>query len=187
MYTGHVGPQKGTDALVALAAALPDAMFVIVGVDEGTGERRRIEARAAAAGAGNLLLVPRVAVADVAPYLYAADCLVIPPTDEPLTRYGRTVLPMKVFSYLAAGRPILAPRLPDLEEVLTDAVTAVLVPPGDVRAAAAALAGVLADRARAARLGEAAAAASTQFTWAARAGKIVTFLERRLSRRGTLG
>jgi glycosyltransferase involved in cell wall biosynthesis len=181
VYTGHVGPQKGTDALISLAAALPHVTFVIVGVDEGRGERRWIEGRAIEAGAVNLRLVPRVAVAEVAPYLYAADCLVIPPTDEPLARYGRTVLPMKVFAYLAAGRPILAPRLPDLEEVLTDGITAVLVPPGDVRAAAAALSEVLADRARAARLGEAAKAASVQFTWAARAEKIAAFLARRLA------
>ena len=120
-------------------------------------------------------------VAEVAPYLYAADCLVVPPTDEPLARYGRTVLPMKVFAYLAAGRPILAPRLPDLEEVLTDGITAMLVPPGDVRAAAAALEALLADRTRAARLGEAAKAASVQFTWAARAEKIAAFLTRRLA------
>jgi alpha-maltose-1-phosphate synthase len=158
VYAGHIGPQKGTAALIALAAALPQATFVVVGADDGSDERRWTETRAAEAGARNLRLVRRVALADVAPYLYAADCLVIPPTDEPLRRYGRTVLPMKVFSYLAAGRAILAPRLPDLEEVLHDGETAVLVPPDDVRAAATALAALLADRARATQLGDAARA-----------------------------
>lgn len=172
MYTGHVGPQKGTEALVALAAAVPDAQFVLVGVDERSDERRWVEQSAARAGARNLILVPRVALRDVARYLYAADCLVIPPTDEPLTRYRHTVLPMKVFSYLAAGRPILAPALPDIEEVLTDGVNAVLVPPGDVAAQAAALRALLSHATRAGGLAEAARESSRAFTWRARAEKI---------------
>lgn len=181
VYAGHVGPQKGTEALIAMAAALPYVKLAIVGVDEASDQRRWLEACAARAGAGNLLLVPRVDVADVAPYLYAADCLLIPPTGDPLTRYGRTVLPMKLFPYLAAGRPILAPRLPDIEELLTDEVNAVLVQPGDIAAAASALGELLRDGARAARLAAAAAGAARDLTWAARARTIVDFLSARLA------
>ncbi len=172
VYTGHVGAQKGTDALVALAAAVPEVRLVIVGVDVDSPERRWVEQCAASAGASNLILVPRVGLRDVARYLYAADCLVIPPSDAPLTRYRRTVLPMKVFSYLAAGRPILAPALPDIEEVLTDDVNAVLVSPGSVSAQASALRALLADPARAARLSASALESSRAFTWGARAERI---------------
>ncbi len=172
IYTGHVGPEKGTDALIALAAAVPEAQLVIVGVDDDSQERRWVEQCAQQAGANNLILVPRVGLREVARYLYAADCLVIPPTDAPLTRYRHTVLPMKVFSYLAAGRPILAPALPDIEEVLTDNVNAVLVPPGGVAAQASALRALLAEPARATRLAEAALVSSRGFTWSARAAAI---------------
>jgi len=172
MYTGHVGPQKGTDALIALAAAVPEVRLVLVGVDDESPERRWVEQCAARAGVRNLILVPRVGLRDVARYLYAADCLVIPPTDAPLTQYRHTVLPMKVFSYLAAGRPILAPALPDIEEVLTDDANAVLVPPGNVPAQAAALRALLAEPARAARLAASALESSRQFTWSARAERI---------------
>jgi glycosyltransferase involved in cell wall biosynthesis len=173
--TGHDGPQKGSEALIALAAALPDVQLAIVGV--GTeAERRWIESCSERAGARNVLIVPRVSVRDVSRYLYAADCLVIPPTSEPLTRYRRTVLPMKVFSYLAAGRPILAPDLPDIREVLTHNETAVLVPPGDIAAAASALRSLLVDGVHAERLASAARAASRQFTWEARARRITDAL-----------
>ncbi|HUR33220.1 MAG TPA: glycosyltransferase family 4 protein [Vicinamibacterales bacterium] len=178
VYAGHVGQQKGTDALMALAAALPEMRLLIVGVDHDSAARRWVEDRAARAGARNIVLVPRVGLRDVARYLYAADCLIIPPTGEPLRRYRRTVLPMKVFSYLAAGRPILAPALPDLEEVLTNDGTAVLVPPDDTAAAVAALRSLLPDEARAARLSAAALAHSRQFTWEARARTIVEAFER---------
>lgn len=172
MYTGHVGPEKGTDALIALAAAVPEVRVVIVGVDDGSPERRWVEQCAARCGATNLILVPRVGLSEVARYLYAADGLVIPPTDAPLTRYRHTVLPMKVFAYLAAGRPILAPALPDIEEVLTDDLNAVLVPPGSVAAQATALRALLADPARGARLADAALESSRGFTWSARAAAI---------------
>ncbi len=172
IYTGHVGPQKGTDALIALAAAVPEVRLVIVGVDHDSRERQWVEQCAATAGTSNLILVPRVGLRDVARYLYAADCLVIPPTDAPLTRYRRTVLPMKVFSYIAAGRPILAPALPDIEEVLTDNVNAVLVPPGRVAEQASALRALLTDRSRANRLAASARESSRDFTWRARAAAI---------------
>jgi len=176
VYTGHVGPHKGTATLVALAAALPDIHLIIVGAAD-EAERRWIAEIAGQAGARNVTAVPRVHLADVARYLYAADCLLIPPTGEPLTRYRRTVLPMKVFSYLAAGRPILAPALPDLQDVLTHDETACLVPPDDTAVAAAALRDLLLDSQRAGRLAAAALAASREFTWETRARTISSALQ----------
>ena len=182
VYTGHVGPAKGTDALVALAAALPEVTVVIVGVESDSAEGAWVRAQAAAAGALNLLLLPRVELAAVARYLYAADCLVVPPTDEPLERYGRTVLPMKLFSYMAAGRPILAPDLPDVREVLTDGHDARLVRPGDSAAAAAAVRALIAEPAEAERLACQAQRAAQQYTWAARAERVTSWMQERLGR-----
>lgn len=182
VYTGHVGPTKGTDALVALAASLPEVTVVIVGVESDSSEGTWVRAQAAAAGALNLLLLPRVELAAVAVYLYAADCLVVPPTDEPLQRYGRTVLPMKLFSYMAAARPILAPDLPDVREVLTDGKDARLVRPGDPAAAAAAVRALLAEPAEAERLAQQAQRAAQQYTWAARAERVTTWMQERLGR-----
>lgn len=45
-----------------------------------------------------------------------ADVLVIPPSADPLQQFGRTVLPLKVFQYLAAGRPIVTGEVPDTAE-----------------------------------------------------------------------
>ena len=39
--------------------------------------------------------------------------------------------PLKLFEYLAAGRPIVASRLPALAEVLEDGINALLVAPED--------------------------------------------------------
>jgi glycosyltransferase involved in cell wall biosynthesis len=177
VYAGHAGRAKGIEALIGLAAAVPGATFLLVGIDVSSPEAPWIEGLARRAGARNVRLVPRVRVADVAAYLYAADVLVIPPTDEPLLRYRRTVTPMKLFTYLAAGRPILAPRLPDIEEVLTDGQTARLVPPRSVNDAAAALVALLSDAALQDHLSRSARAAAADYTWAERARRLVGFFE----------
>jgi glycosyltransferase involved in cell wall biosynthesis len=175
LYAGHVGRDKGIETLVETAARLPDATFLLLGASPDRGGTEWIEGLARRAEASNIVLRPRVPAVDVAPYLYAADCLVVPPYDDPARRYRWRMLPIKVYSYLAAGRPIVAPKLPDIEEVLNDRV-ARLVPSLDATAWASAIADVLNDRALQEELGASARAASMNFTWAGRARLIVDFL-----------
>lgn len=174
-YTGGVGRHKGIEALAVLAAEVPEADFLVVGA---THER---DVEPAWRAVGNLRIVPRVPPASVATYLAAADVLVIPPTAGPLRRSGRTVLPIKTFSYLAAARPILAPSLPDITEVLSPDI-ALLVAPDDLPAAAAALRRLFGDAALRQRLAVAAGAAAGQYTWSARAARVAAFLRLCLTR-----
>jgi glycosyltransferase involved in cell wall biosynthesis len=175
VYAGRVHRRKGMEALRRLASAVPEAQLLIVGTEADT-ETHRFEREVEASGIRNILLRPRVRPVDVAPYLYAADCLVIPPPLEP--RFGwRTVLPLKVFTYLAAGRAILAPRLPEFEEVLNDGETARLVPPDDTDAAARGVRELLTDAVLRERLARNALEAAASYTWETRARRIVDFLE----------
>jgi len=93
------------------------------------------------------------------------------------------VLPMKLFGYLAAGRALLAPATPDVLELLVDGDNAVLVPPGDMEAAAHALRALLHDDVGRARLAAHARATGAELTWDARAAKIERFLYERLAAR----
>src|SRR5690606_7030130 len=105
-------------------------------------------------------------------YLYAADVLITPPSLEPLQSYGNTVLPMKLFSYLASGRPIYAPEAPDTSDVLIHDQTAVLVPVGDLARQIHELRALLEDAPRRERLARGAQALAASLTWDARAEKI---------------
>lgn len=174
VYAGRVNAQKGLDQLLALADLWPESLFLLVG-SEGEGP---IEAEARQRA--NVRVVPWQAPDALPAWLHAADVLLVPPSRAPLEQFRNCVLPLKLFAYLAAGRPILAPDAPDTTEVLTDGETALLVPPGDPEAAAAAL-DRLRDPALAARLGAAAYARSGELTWDRRAEKIETFLKARLS------
>lgn len=174
LYAGRINAEKGLDQIIALADLRPETLFLLVG-SEGEG---RIEKEAAARA--NVRVVPWQAPAALPAWLHAADVLLIPASRAPLERFRNCVLPLKLFSYLAAGRPILAPAAPDTAELLIDGDNALLVPPSDPEAAAAAL-DRLRDPALAARLGASAYARSAELTWDRRAEKIQLFLERRLS------
>jgi glycosyltransferase involved in cell wall biosynthesis len=71
------------------------------------------------------------------------------------------VVPNKVWQAMAVGRPIVTADTPAVREVLEDGRTALLVPPGDPDALAAALVRLAGDRALRQRLGGAARAAYT--------------------------
>ena len=153
-------------------------LFLLVG-SEGEGP---IEA--AAAQRANVRIVPWQTPATLPAWLRRADVLLIPPSRAPLEQFRNCVLPLKLFAYLAAGRPILAPVAPDTAELLRDGDNALLVPPGDPAAAAAAL-DRHPERARPCR----AAGRGRRWqprgelTWDRRAEKIETFLEARLRAR----
>ena len=117
-----------------------------------------------------LVLLPgQVDQPAVAQWLAAADVLVIPDTVTTLT-----ASPLKLFEYMAAGRPIVLRELPALREILGD--DGVYFPAGDAAALTAALADLATDPARAARLGHAAAARAGAYTYRARAARVLAVL-----------
>jgi len=180
VYTGHLNPTKGVDALAAMAAGTPDVQHVWVG-GETTEAIEFAEQCMAEAGAENVLLPGWMSPPEVAAYLYAADVLLIPPTSAPMNKFGNTVLPMKTFAYLSAGRAILAGDQPDIREVLEHERNGFLVPPGDMTAAVDGMRRLADDAAFRKRLGDAAAQDSEGYSWYARAIKVQNFFEERLA------
>jgi glycosyltransferase involved in cell wall biosynthesis len=176
-YAGRMNERKGLDSILAMAEACPDVTFLLVG-SEGDGT-----VEAAARSLANVKVHPWQPFDKTVVYLYAADVLIIPPSSAPLHGFGTTVLPMKLFLYLAAGRPVLAPRAPDTRELLRPGHNALLVEPGNTGSAVSALRSLLADPALARRLGDAGAASVATLTWDARAARIERFLLDRLAAR----
>ena len=86
---------------------------------------------------------------------------------------------MKLFLYMASGRPILAGATPDVSEVLRHRHNAFLCRPDDPQALADGLAELLGDPSLASRLAAAALAESADLTWDARARRIVDAIEAR--------
>lgn len=175
VYAGRINEKKGLDQVLAMAKLRSEVMFALVG-SEGEGPVER-----AARSHSNVRIFPWQGPRMLAPFLFAADVLVVPPSSAPLEQFGNCVLPIKLFAYFAAGRPILAPEARDTEGFLRQRENALLVPPDDPEAAAAALDELLGDQALAARLGDAAQAEAQGLSWDARAGKIEAFIAERLA------
>jgi glycosyltransferase involved in cell wall biosynthesis len=82
--------------------------------------------------------------------------------------------PLKVYEYMAAGLPVVASRIGQIEEAIRDGVDGVLCPPGDPEAFAAALLRLADDPLLRARLGRAAReSVVAERTWSAVAGLII--------------
>lgn len=170
VYSGRMNLRKGLDVVLEAARRAPEISFILIG-SEGEGA---VEQQARALP--NVRVVGWLKSRELPAWLYAADVLIIPPSLAPLQQHGNTVLPIKLFLYLAAGRAILAPRAPDTAELLRHSENSVLVEPGDTDATVSALRALSADPARSIAIGAAALATAANLTWDARASRISTFL-----------
>jgi glycosyltransferase involved in cell wall biosynthesis len=147
VYTGNFDRRQGVEALVdampLLAARFPDAALLLAG-----GEPAQIEslrARAARAGVGDAVrLIGKRPVQEM-PELMAMASVLVSPRLEPY------VTPLKIYAYMASGRPIVATDLPTHTDVL-DLNSAILAPPG-AAGLAEGIARALNEPARSARLG----------------------------------
>ena len=176
VYAGHLYAWKGVDVLLDALGQLGGVRGVIVGGYEKEPDLARLRERAARFGISDRVtftgLVPPSAVAA---YLRAARMLVLPnPASAISTRFTS---PLKLFEYMAAGRPIVASDLPSIREVLRHEENALLVEPGNPTALAAGVRRLLEDRALADRLARAAMTDVQDYSWDRRAERLEALLQ----------
>jgi glycosyltransferase involved in cell wall biosynthesis len=170
-YSGHLYPWKGVDLVVEAVAAIENARGLIIGGHPAEPDLARLgrladRLRCAERITFTGLLAPR----DARLRLRDADVVVLPnPASTLSTRYTS---PLKLFDYMASGRPIVASDLPSIREVLTDGETAVLVEPGSVEALVSGIRRVRDESALAAAIAQRALEAVGRYSWDARARRL---------------
>ena len=175
-YAGHLYPWKGVDVLLRALALLPEVRGVIVGGHPAESDLVRLQTLAGTLGiADRVTFTGLVHRSDVAGLLGQADVLVMPHTATPVSE--RYASPLKLFEYMAIGKPIVASDLTAVREVLRDGESACLVRPGDPGSLASGIAKVLADRTLAERIARGAFEGASSYTWALRAERLETLLE----------
>ncbi len=174
VYTGRINHKKGLNLLVEAAGHLPDYLFILVG-SYGEGSIETV-----ASSISNIRIVPWQPPEALGPYIFAADVLLIPPSWRPLAEFGSTVLPLKLFFYMASGRPILAGDTPDVRELLRHGQNAFLCRPDCLASLIAGIRMLMSDKKLALRLAEKALSDSSGLTWDARAHKIADTITERL-------
>jgi colanic acid biosynthesis glycosyl transferase WcaI len=151
MYAGNVGFSQSLDLVLTAATALshePQVVFVING-----GGSARADLQRKAAGLSNVRFIDHQPKDRLPELLAAADVHVVP------LRKGlaRASVPSKMYSILAAGRPIVASVDPGTEvaTVVERAGAGVTIPPDDPEAFTKAVARLVSDPEEAARMGAA--------------------------------
>ena len=138
-YVGHYNHVKGVDVLIrafqTLAPRVPDARLVLAW--SGVGSNRRVaQLLADRALEGRVVQLGQVRMPDL---LSASDVVVLP---YRLT-IGQAAYPATLLEVFAANVPLVTTDLPSLRELTDDGKTALLVPPNDPLALAAAIERVL--------------------------------------------
>jgi len=176
-YVGQLYPWKGVDTLLHAAAADSEAQYVLVGGTEEAGTSEPDIERLKAL-AHQLNVADRVRFTGWVPYREVSQLLrdaavtVIPLPDTTFGRYFTS--PLKLFDYMAAGVPIVASDLPSLRDVLRHESNALVVPPGDHLALADAVKRLRTDPPFARRLADQAQDDVRQYSWDARAARLLT-------------
>ena len=116
MYVGAFYAWKGVPLLLKAwrkhLAEDEDKELVLIG---GTESEFPEETR----GTPHTLVIPHVQSSQISACLCAADILVLP--NVPLTEESvRFTSPIKLFEYMASGRPIIASDLPSIREIASD-------------------------------------------------------------------
>lgn len=166
MYIGRLDSWKGIDTLLDASKMLSkDTLVVVIG-----GEPRQVEKCSRA--------YPNVKFLGYRPYKElpenqaAADVLVLPNTGKD-TISARFTSPLKLFTYMASGRPIIASDLPSVREIL-DEESAIFFKADMPRSLAEAIQFSLDNPVRAADLAKIALAKVHAYTWKARAERILS-------------
>jgi glycosyltransferase involved in cell wall biosynthesis len=114
LYSGNFEPYQGVDLLVDAAAQLGEVQLVFMGGEPG--EIDALRARATAVGAAaRCAFVGKRPPSDLPAFLALADVLVSP------RRRGQNT-PFKVYTYLAAGKPLVATRIEAHAQLLHDGI-----------------------------------------------------------------
>lgn len=170
LYTGSLQSWKGVDTLVDAAKLLPPGvMTYIVG-----GSNDEISKSQITNHKSQIVFTGQKPWKEIPLWLKAADVLVLPNTarDEESLRYTS---PMKLFEYMASGRPIVASDIPSIREIVDESM-AFFAAPDDPNSFAAVIRQVLDQPGGATRRTGHTRQEVQRYTWGARAGNILAKL-----------
>ncbi|MCY3945051.1 MAG: glycosyltransferase family 4 protein [Anaerolineaceae bacterium] len=184
LVVGYVGRlqtmamDKGVGSLTKAVAPLDNMAIALVGGPEERVRELRSLWHACGRSDDDFLVAGQVDPEAVPLYLAAFDVCAMPfPWTEHFAWYAS---PVKLFEYMASGRPLVATDLPAVAEVVRHEEHALLVPPDDIPALREALQRLQGDAALRQRLAcNAREEVMRRYTWAHRARRILRHLERR--------
>ena len=174
-YTGNFYPGRGSDMILSIANQLPNVHFLLVGGE--TTDVNRVRQKVDTLGLNNITLTGFIPNAEIGQYQAACDVLLMPYQHKIAASSGGDIAkylsPMKLFEYMACGRPIISSDLPVLKEILNQK-NAILLSPDDLAAWVSAIKELRMNPDEGAKLAAQAQQDVQKYAWEARAQKIIS-------------
>lgn len=177
MYCGNLYEWKGVYTLVESARYIPeDILIYIVGGSTGDRNTKPLKDFILKHSLEKIVFMPGYVEPKIVKlYLASADILVLPTSSkENIGKYYTS--PLKLFEYMASGKPIIATDLPSTREILTHKENAIFVPADSPQELAGGIKMILKDSQLALYISENAYKTVKQYTWDKRAEKILAFI-----------
>lgn len=178
-YLGRLhtlGMDKGVGHLINALAPLEGVHLALVGGPDEAAQVLRERWLARGLPADIFLYAGHVPPTEAPLYLRAFDVCAMPLPFT--THFAQYASPLKLFEYMAAGRAIVASDLPAWSDVVSHEETALLLPPDDIAAWAAAIERLKVDGDLRRRLGDQARErVLAHYTWRARAERILAHID----------
>ena len=168
-FLGTFGPWHGAPVLAETAPMLDSRCHLLF---IGDGDERALTEAKLGEAKSHATFVGRISHREVATYLDACDILVSPhvPATDGSEFFGS---PTKLFEYLAMKKAVIASRLGQIADVITDGENGLLVSPNDRAALAAAINRLANDESLRWRLGKVARQTVLEnFTWRDNAARV---------------
>jgi phosphatidylinositol alpha-mannosyltransferase len=176
LFVGRLEKRKGLEYLLRawprVQRAVPNVRLTVVGAGRRLAKYRQwVEAQ----GWHDVHFVGHVSPDDLVRYYQASDVFCAPST-------GQESFGIVLLEAMAAGRPIVASRIPGYAEVMEDGREGLLVSPRDPLALAAALTSLLRDPDRRQAMSAHGRVKAKAFDWTRVADRVLDFYEQTIDR-----
>jgi len=177
LFVGRQEPRKGLpyllEAFAQIKQEMPETRLIVVGPDGGLRAAcmRFIQQNAVK----DVVFTDYVPMEDLPRYYKSADVFCAPNT-------GHESLGLIILEAMAAGLPIVGTRIQGFQDVLTEGVEGLLVPPRDSGSMREALTRLLSDAAMREEMGRAGARHAQQYSWEEMSGRVLQFYEETATR-----
>lgn len=177
-YAGTVDLLHGVNDLFDAIQYLPDRFILrVIGQVHRSAESFIQQWLTESSAAARIELVPPVSYLEISHYLDACDILLAPAGETRHSQRYRS--PLKIFDYMARGKPIVAADVPAHKELLQDGVNARLYRAGDPPDLAAVILSIVENPVQQQEIANQAWLQSANYTYEARAEKILNLIEQK--------
>ncbi|WP_227356315.1 glycosyltransferase family 4 protein [Haladaptatus salinisoli] len=185
VYVGYVQPSRGVDTVIEALSEFDSAndqwTATMIGPATDEDERRLRRFARRKNIAENVDFVGRLSHEETIARIASSDACLYPFPRRQVLRY---IYPIKLFEYMALGKPTVASRLEGATEVLEHDVTGLLVEPSDAQALSEALRRLSEDEDLRAEIGRNAARAVERYDWNGINDRFIAATDRCLASQG---